>query len=482
MKTCSHRELTAEIVQECHSQFHKLPKHGKPVKRSNGQAEWTILAGIVMATPRSQDDLWDLECISIGTGSKCLPQGKQSPRGDLLNDCHAEVLARRGFNRWCLQELEACVREPQRVENKFRYTGYDSDTPGRPLFELAQPMAQFHLYISQAPCGDATTGSLAQVQSEESKNAFLKGKSQGNTDQGVELGTKRPQEAASDSATNESGSMKRVKLEDYQDEIDATSQHALGFRRGRINYDAVGVLRTKPGRVDSEPTMCMSCSDKIARWNILGLTSALVAPFLAPIYLSSVITKELFDADSLERALFKRLEISCKDISLDPYKLHRVGVYSTDIIFEHSKDEVAAQSLKQGISTAPVASASSVSWIANSMGSSEVLINGCKAGTSAKKQIPPKSRSRLCKIEMLQCAVSLWRSIPASEHEHGLVHKLRTPLESNIIDPGTDIIEQSPYHAWKGLSGDYAQARSRLFASVFQNWVQSGDDLEQFTL
>lgn len=66
MRTCSHKELTAEIVQECHSQFHKLPKHGKPVKRSNGQAEWTILAGIVMATPRSQDDLWDLECISIG--------------------------------------------------------------------------------------------------------------------------------------------------------------------------------------------------------------------------------------------------------------------------------------------------------------------------------------------------------------------------------------------------------------------------------
>lgn len=278
------------------------------------------------------------------------------------------------------------MREPQRVGKKFRYTGYDSKTPGKPLFELVQPMAQFHLYISQAPCngkshalslflliviayiltniyvgGDATTGSLAQVQSEESKNAFLKGKSQGNTDQGVELGIKRPQEATLDSATNESGTVKKVKLEEHQDESDAISQHALGFRRGRINYDAVGVLRTKPGRVDSEPTMCMSCSDKIARWNILGLASALVAPFLAPIYLSSVITEELFDAEALERALFKRLKIGCEDLSLDPYKLHRVGVYSTDIIFEHSKDEVAAQSLKQGISTAPVASASSKS-------------------------------------------------------------------------------------------------------------------------
>ncbi|KAG0335550.1 hypothetical protein BG000_007442, partial [Podila horticola] len=372
MRTCSYKELTAEIVQECHSQFHKLPKHGKPVKRSNGQVEWTILAGIVMATPRSHDDLWDLECISIG---------------------------------WCLEELEACISEPQRAGNKFRYIGYISDTPGQPLFELVQPNAEFHLYISQAPCGDATTGSLALVQSEESKNAFFKGKSQisegtgGNADQGMELGAKRPQESASDCAADELGSVKRAKLEEYQDEsADAVSKNALGFRRGRINYDAVGVLRTKPGRVDSEPTMSMSCSDKIARWNILGLTSALVAPFLAPIYLSSVITKELFDTEALERALFQRMKAGCEDIgSQGSYKLHHVRVHSTEIVFEHSKDEVA-QSLKEGNSTA-VASAST-----NSTGTSEVLINGCKAGASAKKQIPPKSRSRLSKIEMLQSA------------------------------------------------------------------------------
>ncbi|KAG0092973.1 hypothetical protein BGZ92_007924 [Podila epicladia] len=449
MRTCSHKELTAEIVQECHSQYRKLPKHGKPVKRSNGQAEWTILAGIVMATPRAQDDLWDLECISIG---------------------------------WCLEESEACLCEPQRAGNKFRYIGYNSVTPGEPLFELVQPKAQFHLYISQAPCGDATTGSLAQVQSEESKNAFLKGKSQGpgntgrNADQVVELGTKRPQEASSDSATNESGAVKRAKLEAHQDEsIDTVSKHALGFRRGRINYDAVGVLRTKPGRVDSEPTTSMSCSDKIARWNVLGLTSALVAPFLAPIYLSSVITKELFDAGALERALFKRLEAGYEEIrSQGSYRLHSVGIHSTEIVFEHSKDEVA-QSLKEGISTA-VASAST-----NSTGTSEVLINGCKAGASAKKQIPPKSRSRLCKIEMLLCAVSLWRNVPASEHEHSLVRQIRTPLEPHCTDPGTDAMP-STYHAWKGMSRGYAQARSRLFASVFRNWMHSGDDLEQFTL
>ncbi|KAF9425217.1 hypothetical protein BGZ94_007741 [Podila epigama] len=101
MRTCFTKDLTSEIVKECHAQFNKLPKHGKPARRSNGQAEWTILSGIVMTTPsKSEPGVWNIECISIGTGSKCLPQGKQSPRGDLLNDCHAEILARRGFNKY----------------------------------------------------------------------------------------------------------------------------------------------------------------------------------------------------------------------------------------------------------------------------------------------------------------------------------------------------------------------------------------------
>lgn len=63
--------------------------------------------------------------------------------------------------------------------------------------------------------------------------------------------------------------------------------------RGRENYSLYGVLRTKPGRADSPPTLSMSCSDKIAAWNVLGIQGALAARVLQPIYVHRVIIGEV---------------------------------------------------------------------------------------------------------------------------------------------------------------------------------------------
>ncbi|KAF8974701.1 hypothetical protein BDZ97DRAFT_1774944 [Flammula alnicola] len=90
--------------------------------------------------------------------------------------------------------------------------------------------------------------------------------------------------------------------------------HPTAASRGRDNYARLGVLRTKPGRADSPPTLCMSCSDKIA------------------------VPKDLRDVihEDCERALWKRLS----EIQGPPpryFSIHRPYIYLTDLPFIHSR-------------------------------------------------------------------------------------------------------------------------------------------------
>lgn len=77
------------------------------------------------------------------------------------------------------------------------------------------------------------------------------------------------------------------------------------LRRGE-GYHQTGVLRVKPGR--GEPTLSLSCSDKLARWGVLGFQGALLSHYLqGALYFTNVVVGKCpYSQEVMHRALVTR--------------------------------------------------------------------------------------------------------------------------------------------------------------------------------
>lgn len=105
---------------------------------------------------------------------------------------------------------------------------------------------------------------------------------------------------------------------DIMEDTNRTGAKCLDGEKNRdqkqagLGYHVVGCVRTKPGRGD--PTLSVSCSDKILRWNCVGIQGALLSLLLDPIHLATVIIgnhDSLYSEEALRRALiFRNAEVS----------------------------------------------------------------------------------------------------------------------------------------------------------------------------
>ncbi|TVU16647.1 hypothetical protein EJB05_40222 [Eragrostis curvula] len=113
--------------------YRSLPKKGKPQGR-----ESTVLAAFLLSTPH---DPRNPTVLSMATGTKCLGAARLSPRGDLVHDAHAEVIARRALLRHIYSEIGRDTPPEWLVA---------SGDGGRWRLRDGHSL---HLYITQLPCG-----------------------------------------------------------------------------------------------------------------------------------------------------------------------------------------------------------------------------------------------------------------------------------------------------------------------------------------
>ncbi|KAJ8343903.1 hypothetical protein SKAU_G00312320 [Synaphobranchus kaupii] len=486
-----------EIARLCYDRFSELPKRGKP---ELGR-EWTLLAAVVKVSETQSLDLpeqkkSEKEVVSLGTGTKCIGRSAMSPRGDVLNDSHAEVIARRGFVRYLMEELRAAVvGEGSRV-----FCPGDERGKWRLLDGIS-----FLFFTSHTPCGDASIIPMIDSQSQPCPPIGMEeGTDRPNEVPGVtdgdgtlkrrvegeeggackrprpdteEEGERKEEEARSASEASAEGRCSPAKCSTADPDVPSAGgleEQARDIRRtgakcvpgapgdprlaGR-DYHSVGVLRVKPGR--GEPTRSLSCSDKMARWAVLGCQGALLSHYLqGAICFSAVVTGKCpYSLPAMQRALTSR----CAQVTGLPagYELPPPQLLQSGLEFAHSHAQTE-RSHQQGQGRVSPCGAA-ISWCAVTDQPLDVTANGYKQGVTRKALGTEKSRSSICKTELFRC----FQNLLAVTADSQLPQSLRGR-------------ELKTYWDYKQAAQTYQQAWLQLRMQAFPLWLRSPRNLLLF--
>lgn len=71
---------------------------------------------VFVSFPPTGTDVKEAQVICVSTGTKCINGEYMSDRGLALNDCHAEIIARRSLIRYLYTQLEFFLRSVDGVK------------------------------------------------------------------------------------------------------------------------------------------------------------------------------------------------------------------------------------------------------------------------------------------------------------------------------------------------------------------------------
>jgi hypothetical protein len=291
-----------------------------------------------------------LQVMGLGVGTKFLAEDviredETNSYGTRVRDCHAEVLARRAFRRQLSLELKMLSRA--RSENESNLESY------RPIMRHACNGTDFdlvddvtlHFYTSSAPCGNATLKKFTKMERETYKD---------------ELGPNEWPEANHDAMPGHSLKHGQFHLLIKKDTKSAAVEQ-LDKSQTQISSDIPQPRPPQKGKMwpaNQSDDWCPpgtsivafqkgslhTCSDKICRWNCLGLPGSLLASILkAPLYMSTITVGRKLNANICRRAICCRAERATgkrqettSETQVTKYSLHHptvmgTGVYMDDV-------------------------------------------------------------------------------------------------------------------------------------------------------
>ncbi|KAF7548088.1 hypothetical protein G7Z17_g7290 [Cylindrodendrum hubeiense] len=296
---------------------------------------------------------------------KCLPKSKiPESNGVGIHDWHAEILAIRTFNRFLLDECSNLLNNGAESDILRRTEAGSFDENGVHVkpFEIRDDV-KLHMYCSEAPCGDASMELIMAAQEDD---------------------------AAWDPPVS--------------DPADSGSDPEASLY-GRGHFSKVGIVRRKPGRPDSPPTLSKSCSDKIALKQCTSLLSSLTSLFIDPTnaYIHSLILPESqYIEESCRRAFSAdgRMKQVVGRQWPGGYFFKEFVTETTDLEFEYSKRTIQARSDK--------AAASNLASAWSQSGVEESMIGGVLKG---RKPFNPQGASRMSRRSMWETSRDLADSL-----------------------------------------------------------------------
>ncbi|GFR67276.1 double-stranded RNA-specific adenosine deaminase [Elysia marginata] len=225
----AHKKLRAMSEEEVGSHAHRVVLVSRHVLDTAEETQFINYSKDKIAATFVLEYQGKMRVVGLGTGNRCILFQHMSVDGKRIIHSHAEIMARRAFIRYLFKQL-------------LTYNGNRS----HPIFTRSdtgklklRDKIQVHLYISRPPCGDA---------------------------------------AAFPTISNFPNKMRAIRKQGQLRTI-------IDDGEGAIPTD----FPVPAGANGKERLRIMTCSDKICRWNVLGVQGALLSHFIDPIYIDSLV-------------------------------------------------------------------------------------------------------------------------------------------------------------------------------------------------